>query len=775
MAVLRSLRSLSTLLLLAVPAALAIASPATARTNHALIVAVTEYPNFSQRLWLRGPNNDARLVREFLGSLPADSEATFAPENITTLMTAPDMTNPSRQAVLDALDALAREAVEGDFVFLHFSGHGSYQKSNDANEPDGKDEVFLPYDTGMPVKVDGVTIYPSAITDNEFAEKLDAIRATGANVWAVFDFCHSGSVTRAQEEEGVMDRRLDMVTDFDVDPSEAAVEVEDDSVERSREVAIGINEIAPAAPAAGRGSLVAFFAAQSIEPTKEKFFPDADGNPVSYGIFSRALYAAVASNPGITYRQLAETVVQTYLSQNRTAPTPMFEGNLDFAVFGTEELDPRKQWIMSVAESGEITIPAGELHGLAVGAQLLILPTAASANEDAVGVAEVTSAEMLRSTLKIVADADGNTLAADAMPASAFARLDGVPYRFALRVARPDDRPEADPQLLAEVNAALDAIEADPKSGVELEIVPAGAPADLRLSVMSDADVANLEDPSGLTAQSLDASPQLWFLQDTGEVTLVPNRRPASMNFGDDNRLTFEQRLSHNLQTIYRATGLSRLAVAGTNTFKPDDLALTYHFQRRGETVLEPMRLESPTDNLMPGDLVHLDFTNQSESAVDINILYIEADYQIQHACRARLAPGEYIFQPLIGLSTEDVGLERLIAVVTEVARDGITTQEDLSYLTQAGLERGTEANRDIAPGLAGMLQQLGTAELGRGELFATAEETEELPLGAVIAFPMEVLPLADGETAPASNELRAASTSAQLPKELKRGCFDNA
>ena len=40
--------------------------PAQARTNHALLVAVTKYPNV-KGADLVGPNNDAQLVRDFLG------------------------------------------------------------------------------------------------------------------------------------------------------------------------------------------------------------------------------------------------------------------------------------------------------------------------------------------------------------------------------------------------------------------------------------------------------------------------------------------------------------------------------------------------------------------------------------------------------------------------------------------------------------------------------------------------------------------------------------
>ena len=37
---------------------------------------------------------------------------------------------------------------------------------------------------------------PNAITDNELGAAIGRIRAKGAFVWAVFDNCHSGTITR---------------------------------------------------------------------------------------------------------------------------------------------------------------------------------------------------------------------------------------------------------------------------------------------------------------------------------------------------------------------------------------------------------------------------------------------------------------------------------------------------------------------------------------------------------------------------------------------------
>jgi hypothetical protein len=730
------------------------AGPVLARTNYALIVAVTDYPNFARRLWLKGPNNDVTLAYNFLTSL--EGAAAFNPENIRILMTAkteaheamagPRNVNPTREAILSALAEIAAQAEDGDFVFLHLGGHGSSQLNPaDPNETDGRDEVFLPYDAGKPTEgPDGLSHYPNAITDNDFARALNAIRAKGADVWAVFDFCHAGSVTRGEE----VDRRLDMVADFGVSPDQAPSEEEESSralvapldIRELEGAATGNNDTAvPLAPGVSApGTLVAFFAAQNTETTKEKpFLDEATQMAVPYGIFSRALYAALATNrhPGMSYRQLADAIFQTYLGWNRSTPTPMFEGNLDFAVLGTDVSNPRMQWIARV-ENGAITLPAGRLHGLTEGAQLLALPSPVSEAEEAIGVFEVARADALSSAL-VLAPGEGRITDPAALPAGTFARLAVVDYSFVLTVARPEVTGTADPAEVARVNAALDEIAADASGQLKLVVAEPGSPeADLRLAVMSNVEIAKRE--GGPVPVGAPAS-MLVLTDDTIEATFDRVGTPPQMSFSPAaDGAAFETRLRNNLTAIYRAMGLGRLA--GASTFPPDAFELRYHVQRGSERSAEPLEITSPS-NLWPDDVIYAQFVNHTAAPVDLNILYVETDYEIKHVCRVRIGSGDAIFEPLVQLFPEDVGKEQLIAVVTE-ARD--RRQEDLAYLAQAGL------TRDFGPlpgGIAGLLSQLGDGSLERGGVLTATAASQE-PLGAIVTFPMTIVPLPNGQTA---------------------------
>ena len=182
------------------------AGDAAGRTYHALLVAVTAYPNLPPKASLVGPNNDASLVREFLLN---NAPVRFEPENVSVLADGIDSNGaPTRGSIRSALDGLAGKVKAGDFVYLQFSGHGTQQPAIDPSiEPDGLDEVFLPSDTGM--WQDRAKGIPNALIDKEIRDHLQAIRDKGAFIWAVFDCCHSGTMTRAITDGDETERKID--------------------------------------------------------------------------------------------------------------------------------------------------------------------------------------------------------------------------------------------------------------------------------------------------------------------------------------------------------------------------------------------------------------------------------------------------------------------------------------------------------------------------------------------------------------------------------------
>jgi hypothetical protein len=254
------------------------ALPALARENHALLIGVNQYPALEERWWLKGPGNDVQLVATYLTT---QAPVPFAPENVTVLTDGlAGSATPTLGAIRAAFAELTAEVQPGDFVYLHFSGHGTQAPALDpATELDGLDELFLPTDIGP--WSDQVGAVENALVDDEIGAMIDGLRANGANVWAVFDSCHSGTATRAVETgDEVRMRQL---------PPEA-LGAPVDEVEVSRSVDPRAAE-APFDAGSGEGSFVAFFAAQTNAgpQTAGRVHLDADGD--ASGISQRDLRA----------------------------------------------------------------------------------------------------------------------------------------------------------------------------------------------------------------------------------------------------------------------------------------------------------------------------------------------------------------------------------------------------------------------------------------------------------------------------------------------------
>jgi hypothetical protein len=720
---------------------------AAAGENYALIVAASDYPNLDKKFWLAGPKNDARLVRDFLVN---NASVPFRPEDVTTLGSGEGLELATHQAILSNLNALAAKAKPGDFVFLQFSGHGSQQPAAaDANEPDGRDEIFLSADAML--APEGSSYLPNVLTDDELSVALSAIRSTGAFVWLIFDSCYSGTMTRGAPDDGRMVMRDIKPAELGIpDSAFSAAEVTSDG-----ERAVPLNaSIFEQSGSEAAGGLVAFFAAQSTETTPEKPYEVAreDGTVIkeNYGVFTYTVFSELAKNPGLTYRQLAQSVLANYAAANQLKPTPLFEGDLDAPVFGSQDSLKVAQWPTVVGSDKTLTISAGQLHGLSKGAKLLLLPSPAASNADAIGVLEVSSSDQLRSKLTPSTDANGRQIVLEDVPVGAYVRLAEQTYPFELVVAKPDLSPASAAQI-AEVEEALRQIVANAEVPMRLRVVEAGEEADVRLAVYTERQVFDLElqadraaastDPvsNQVAASGLDSStPLLWLLPPSGDVSLKPRTRSASMDLRTTGTSEFVSMLSENLVTIFRATSLSRLTQA--STFKPKDFELSFGVQEAGTKSIAILRSEA-TPVVRPGDRLFVNFWNRSGKSVDLNLLYVDADYGITLLCQAHLAKNDKLFQPVADLNESDRAAERIIAVINESGKD----LTDLSFLEQRGIVVRTRGPND--EGLMGMIADLAAGMPTRGPTPAANPDTKQ-PRGAVVMLPLEVAAATGAEPA---------------------------
>ncbi|MFO1201953.1 MAG: caspase family protein [Tabrizicola sp.] len=662
------------------------AAPALARENYALLIGANQYPSLEERWWLKGPANDVQLVATYLTT---EAPVPFPVDHVTVLSDgAAGAEAPTLEAIRGAFAELTAEVQPGDFVYLHFSGHGTQAPAKDpSTELDGLDELFLPVDIGP--WSDAVGEVQNALVDDEIGALIDGLRAKGANVWAVFDSCHSGTATRAVESgEEVRVRQL---------PPEA-LGIDLDGVEVSRSVGDPRQVEAPFDASEGEGSFVAFFAAQTNEVTPEKNLPKGKPGRKPQGVFTWTLMEVLAEYPNATYGQVGQEVLRRYAVKNLAKSTPLFEGDLDQVVFGGEGGARVSQWQAEVTDAG-FTIPAGTLHGLTEGEVLAVMGSAAAADDEALGYVELTQVETFSSVGQAV-EKDGTVLPAELPKGVTLRKLDEA-LDFTLTVALPAAGSAPADALLAAIDALEEA------AGPRLTFVAADQEADLRLAVLPESPRPDA----------------IWVLPSTGlaeDLGATP-----SVSTGDKDGAELASVLADTLTTMARAQNLLKLA--GAVGASNPDVEVELLTRTPEDRTLRPLPF-TPVPTLVPDDEVHVLAKNNGNGPVDVNVLYIGADWSISHWFSGRLQPGDELKKGLFKISADVLGQERMLVVVTPAKPQ--SPVEDLSYLTQDALDT-TRAVGGTAFGDA--LAEAGFGETTRGAMALTDDDGEETGQGPAI------------------------------------------
>jgi hypothetical protein len=661
------------------------ATPSLARENHALLIGANQYPALEERWWLKGPANDVQLVAQYLTT---EAPVAFAEDHVTVLSDGvAGAEAPTLSAIREAFAELSAEVQPGDFVYLHFSGHGTQAPALDpSTELDGLDELFLPVDIGP--WSDQVGAVENALVDDEIGALIDGLRAKGANVWAVFDSCHSGTATRAVESgEEVRVRQL---------PPDA-LGIDLDAVAVSRSVGDPRQVEAPFDGGEGEGSFVAFFAAQTNEVTPEKNLPKGKPGRKPQGVFTWTLMEVLAEYPNATYGQVGQEVLRRYAVKNLAKSTPLFEGDLDQVVFGGAAGARVSQWQAEVSETG-FTIPAGELHGLAEGAVLAVMGSAADPDEAALGYVELTRVETFSSVGQAV-DGEGKVLPADLPKGMTLRKLDEA-LDFTLTVALPEAGSGPADALLAVTGELQGA------AGPRLAFVEPDQEADLRLAVL----------PESPRPDAIWVLPSTGLAEDLGATPSVSTR--------DKDGAELVTVLADTLTTMARAQNLLKLAGAvGAST---PDVEVELLMRTPEDRTLRPLPF-APVPVLVPDDEVHVLAKNNGEGPVDVNVLYIGADWSISHWFSGRLQPGDELKKGLFKISADVLGQERMLVVVTPARPQ--SPVEDLSYLAQDALD----TTRAVGGSTFGdALAEAGFGETTRGAV-ALTDDTEDAGPGPAI------------------------------------------
>ncbi len=718
-AVSATMRRLRISLCLGVAAVAGLAAPAEARTNFAILIGAQNYPGLDKTLWLGGPGNDVALVGNYLKSNPA---ARFDADNVTVLADDVEGAAPPTLAnIRAAFASLTQKIADGDFVYLHFAGHGSRAPAADpASETDGLDELFLPSDAGKWESYIGQV--ENALVDDEIGAMIDGLRDRNALVWAVFDSCHSGTVTRGAPTGGE-DVRMRKIEPSSLGiPQELLDEAEGPVTRGLPRTEAPSKMIDAGGPASGKGSLVAFYAAQSTETTPEMRLPAGKKGRQTHGLFTWTIFEVLAEYPGMTYRQLGQEVLRRYSAQYMVSPTPLFDGDLDRTVFDIGAAEAIRQWPVSVSGE-ELRIPAGQLHQLSEGDYLALVDRPAAKSADAVGFLKVISVESLSATL-VPAEHDGKPAPGLGDIGEGFyARRVEAGVDFALTVALPDSA-GIPSDMSAAAESAIAEVADHAGAGLRVAFVPAGEPADLRLAMLDADTIASADADAGLTRH-------LWLLPPTGQVVISGSAKSPSIDLAGKTADEAGEALADNLTRIARATNLLKLGA----TFAATPLDVEVGLQMKSADQPQLASLDSASvPVLVPGDQVQLRLQNRMDVPVDMNVLYVGSDYSITHMYAGRVQPGDTFSKTALRITAGSFGRERMIVVTTPAKPQ--TAVENLGFLAQQAVP---QTRGGALSAFRSALTEAGFGTRTRGAV--SVMDADEGPAGAITQFDFQIEP----------------------------------
>jgi hypothetical protein len=637
--------------------------PGQAIGRRALLVGVTKYDHLPRDKHLEGPANDVRLMRRLLQEryrFPTDGIVALSEDEKT-----PDR-RPTRANIEREFRRLAEQAREGDQVVVLLAGHGSQQPESDppdpANpEPDGMDEIFLPADVsawkGTKERV------PNAIVDDQIGAWLRAIAARRAYVWAIFDCCHSGTMTRGTE----VVRELPPETFV---PREELARARQRAAERQERAGGGRStEPASFVPREASDYLVAVYACRPNEVTPESLQPPESPQATYHGLLTYSLVHVLteaADSPAPpSYRELVRRLQVQYAGRPQGSPTPLVEGKGQVrVVLGTEEVI-RSPLLLTRDRDG-YKVNAGDLYGLTPGSILAVDSSSATGTDGRprlLGHVRVVATRPFDSTVEPCAY-EKSPLVKDLAPFSTCrpVLIDcALRQRFKVAVVTPPGQ-EA-PRL--QLQRALQSL-SDPKVGLA-ELVDDPRQAD-------------------------------WVVRlDQGKAVLVEacgNRSPFALPAPES--LALGEALRRSLEKIYRARNL----VALSSRFESErdrgasavdvEVEVLRHKSRadHGEAVPAP----AGGHVFRPGDLISFRLHNNSPKiTVDVTLLVVGSDFEI-HAFYPQpgelgqsLVPGQTVTTPPPwGEISNDppFGKESLVVIAVPASNPPV----DFAALAQGGL-----------------------------------------------------------------------------------------
>ncbi|MEG3640334.1 alpha/beta hydrolase [Magnetococcus sp. PR-3] len=294
--------------------------------KHALLIGIDDYSK-SGLTSLSGAVNDVKIVKQTLLE-----RFGFTEQGITTLL--------NEQATLGGVEqgfkTLLNRINQGDFVYIHYSGHGSFTTDLNGDEASGEDQTWVVYGARHDTQSTAKDNYD--LLDDQLGHWLAPIYAKAGQVILVSDSCHSATVSRGVKT--VASRAVPL--DQRLHPLGRATY---NAPDFSKGIQIG--------------------SARDSETASE--YRNDDG--ASYGLFTwRWVEAMKQTQPGETWEDLFTRAQAQVKLEGNGDQTPQLTGVGNRQVFGGQFAPklPRVA-ISEVYTEGEVLLETGQLSGATEG------------------------------------------------------------------------------------------------------------------------------------------------------------------------------------------------------------------------------------------------------------------------------------------------------------------------------------------------------------------------------------------------------------------------
>jgi len=519
------------------------------------LIGVNKYPNLPDFSQLRGCVNDVAVMKQTL-----ETAFRFPPENITVLCD----DDASAQRIRAAMDQLVDACRPDDIVVFHYSGHGSRLAAR-GDKPTGYDESIMPSDSGRMNPAWPHQVEPCDIRDTDIQEWLSRLTQKTSNVTLIFDSCHSGSITRMQDD-------LDQGTRLRwIEP--------DVVVEASTRTAYN-NETREVPATSGWARLsdsYVLLAACAAEQGAYELDVPGEGTTTRHGAFTYFLSQELNHAADNTYQDVWD-MVATKVNNRFQKQTPLLEGARDRRVFDVDDFAPMRYLLVRERTGNELVLSGGMVHGVSVGSRWAVYPPATreTVSESKIGEVEIRSVTSTEAVAVITSETEANSM---------------VPGVRAVEMVHVD--PEASLTVYVakapeDFSGFVSALKQDLKGSALLTLSPSAARARVTIGI--------------------EFTPEpVWVVMDQSQAELMP-RAPVS-------DVSSTLRIRENLETIWRYQKVLELRNENSSLQgKVDFVLLKKGAGGQWESVPDDAVFED-------GDLVAFRITNRSGSEIHVSVL----------------------------------------------------------------------------------------------------------------------------------------------------------